>query len=148
MTSAVVTVRPDTPIRRAITRLLDAGVKRLPVVDEDGKLVGIVSRTDLMSPLLRPDQEIEREVKEDVILRSLWIDPTMMLVEVEGGVVRLEGRVESRSVKEILIDMVRRVDGVVGVEADELSYDLDDREVAPSPSRSDLKWGENWTRRA
>lgn len=148
MTRDVVTVAPEAPIREAIKTMLDAGVKRLPVVDEGGKLVGIASRTDLISPMLREDDEIEREVKEDVILRSLWIDPTMMLVEVEGGVVRLEGRVESRSVKEILIDMVRRVDGVVGVEADELSYDLDDREVAPSPSRSDLKWGENWTRRA
>ncbi|HEX6209019.1 MAG TPA: CBS domain-containing protein [Actinomycetota bacterium] len=147
MTSAVVTVRPDTPIRRAITRLLDAGVKRLPVMDEDGKLVGIVSRTDLMSPLLRPDQEIEREVKEDVILRSMWIDPTMMVVEVEEGVVRLEGRVESRSVKEILIEMVRRVDGVVGVDADQLEYEVDDRDVEAPPSRAGLQWGENWARR-
>ncbi|HEX6207586.1 MAG TPA: CBS domain-containing protein [Actinomycetota bacterium] len=147
MTSAVVTVHSDTPIKRAITRLLDAGVKRLPVVDEDGKLVGIVSRTDLMSPLLRPDEEIEREVKEDVILRSMWIDPTMMVVEVEEGVVRLEGRVESRSVKEILLDMVRRVDGVVGVDADLLEYEVDDRDVEPPPSQAGLRWGENWARR-
>ncbi|HUG88358.1 MAG TPA: CBS domain-containing protein [Actinomycetota bacterium] len=147
MTRDVVTVGSDAPIREAIKAMLDAGVKRLPVVDDDGKLVGIASRTDLISPMLREDDEIEREVKEDVILRSLWIDPTMMLVDVEGGVVRLEGRVESRSVKEILVDMVRRVDGVVGVEADDLSYEVDDREIEPPPARTGLTWGENWTRR-
>lgn len=147
MTRSVVTVNPDTPIRQAITRLLDAKVKRLPVVDEDARLVGIVSRTDLLSPLLRPDGEIEREVKEEVILRSMWLDPTMMIVEVKDGVVRLEGRVESRSVKEILVDLVRRVDGVVGVESDELGYEVDDRGIEPPPARAGLTWGENWTRR-
>jgi len=121
-------------------------VKRLPVVDDDARVVGIVSRNDLLSPFLRPDEDIEREVKEDVILKALWIDPSMIRVEVKDGVVHLEGRVETKSVKEILIDVVQRVDGVVGVEADSLTYDLDDREIPPPTPRSDLEWGENWIR--
>lgn len=147
MTRQVVTVAPEATILEAIKALLDAEVKRLPVVDADGRLVGIASRTDLISPFLRPDGEIEAEIKEEVILRSLWIDPTMIKPEVREGVVHLEGTVETKSVKEILVELVRRVDGVVGVEADDLSYEVDDREIEPQPPHTDLEWGENWVRR-
>ena len=146
MTSDVVTVTADTPVQRASKVLLDAGVKRLPVVDEEGRVVGIVSRRDLLSPFLRGDEEIASEVREDVILGAMWIDPSMIRAEVNGGVVRLQGRVDRRSVKEILVELVGRVDGVVGVQAEELEYEQDDRDVRPESPRSDLAWGENWIR--
>lgn len=143
MTRDVVTVEPETPLQQASKILLDAGVKRLPVVD-GGRVVGIVSRRDLLSPFLRSDQEIAHEVREDVILGAMWIDPSIIRADVHDGVVRLEGRVDRRSVKEILVELVHRVDGVVGVEAGDLEYDLDDRDVPPEPPRSELSWGENW----
>ena len=146
MTRDVVTVAPDTPVQQASKVLLDAGVKRLPVVDRNGPVVGIVSRRDLLSPFLRGDEEIASEVREDVILGAMWIDPSMIMAEVKDGVVRLQGRVDRRSVKEILVELVGRVDGVVGVQADELEYEQDDRDVRPEPPRSPLAWGENWIR--
>lgn len=145
MTRDVVIVRPDDTVREAANTLLKAEVKRLPVVDDEGRVVGIVSRRDLLAPYLRPDEEIAREVKEDLIFRTMWIDPTTIRVRVDGGVVRLEGRVDHKSSKDLMVELVGRLDGVVGVD-DRLTFEIDDRtvETAPTPS---LGWSENWVRR-
>ena len=145
MTRDVVTVEPQARVQQASKILLDAGVKRLPVVD-GGRVVGIVSRRDLLSPFLRSDEEIAREVREDVILGAMWIDPSMIRADVKDGVVHLEGQVDRRSVKEVLVELVHRLDGVVGVQAEALEYERDDRGVRPEPPRSELHWGENWVR--
>lgn len=137
MTRRVVTTTPDTPVREAIERLMQAEVKRLPVVDEEGRVVGIVSRGDLLRPFLRPDEQIRREITQDVLLRTMWIDPDTVRVAVHRGEVSLRGQVDRRSVKEILLELVRRVDGVVGVE-DHLRYREDDRKVRPGPARTPL----------
>jgi CBS domain-containing protein len=126
MTRDVVTVSPQTPMRDAARTLLEAGVKRLPVTDAGGRVVGVVSRTDLLRPYLRSDLDIRKEVVEDVILEAMWIDPSTLDVRVNRGVVTVTGRVERRSEKEILVELIRRVSGVVGVH-DELSYEEDDR---------------------
>lgn len=145
MTKDVVTVHPDDTVREAASILLKAEVKRLPVVDEGGRVVGVVSRRDLLSPYLRPDEEIAREVSEEVIYRTMWIDPTTVRVRVDEGVVRLEGRVDHKSSKELMVELVGRVDGVVGVD-DRLTFDFDDREVGAAP-RPPLGWSENWVKR-
>lgn len=125
MTREVETVRPRDRLHVAAKVLLDSGVKRLPVVDEGRRVVGIVSRRDLLRPYLRSDEEIEAEIRDEVLGRTMWIGPRAVRVEVDEGTVRLQGRVERRSVKELLVELVRRVDGVVGV-ADRLRYDEDD----------------------
>ncbi len=130
MTPEVVTVEPQTPVREAVIRLLKAGVKRLPVVDPDGRIVGIVSRRDLLEPFLRSDEDIRREIVEEVVLDAMWLDPATIDVAVERGVVRLRGQVDLRSTKEILVRMVDRVDGVVGA-VDELTFQREDRSVRP-----------------
>jgi len=146
MTTEVVTVRPDTPVDMAIRVLLKAGVKRLPVIDADGRVIGIVSRRDLLSPFLRSDEDIRDEVVGEVIHRTLWMDPATIRVEVADGVVSLRGRVDRRSEREILEAMIRRVDGVVGIE-NELTYRIDDRELrVPPPAHPELGWSENWVR--
>jgi CBS-domain-containing membrane protein len=126
MTRDVVTVRAETSVTDAARMLLEAGVKRLPVTDDQGRVVGIVSRADLLRPYLRSDLDIRREVIEEVILGAMWIDPATVDAKVLRGVVTLRGQVERRSEKEILVELVRRVSGVVGVH-DELSYEEDDR---------------------
>lgn len=126
MTRDVMTVRAETSVTDAARTLLEAGVKRLPVTDEAGRVVGIVSRADLLRPYLRSDLDIRREVIEDVVLGAMWIDPSTVDVQVRRGVVTVTGRVERRSEKEILVELIRRVSGVVGVH-DELSYEEDDR---------------------
>jgi len=128
MTTHVVTVRPEDDVRKAAKVLLDAGVKRLPVVDGNRRVVGIVSRRDLLRPYLRSDEDIREEVTEEVIQRVMAIDPRSVTVRVRDGVVGLEGQVEKKSVKEILVELVHRVDGVLGVD-DHLSFEHHDREM-------------------
>jgi CBS domain-containing protein len=132
MTHDLVTVTPGTSIHEAAQTMLRREVKRLPVLDEHGTLVGIVSRRDLLRPFLRDDEEIRSEVLEEIFVRTMWIDPRGFGVAVEGGVVTLEGKVDLKSSTEILVEFVRRVPGVVGVE-NRLTYSRDDRKLGTGP---------------
>ncbi|MBW8802665.1 MAG: CBS domain-containing protein [Catenulisporales bacterium] len=125
MTSPAVTVGPGDDVVRAARLMADHKVKRLPVVDKHGRLLGIVSRADLLGLFTRPDAEIRSEVLDGVLLRTLWIDPREMDVSVADGVVRLRGTVETRSVAELVGKMVRHTDGVVDV-FNELAWVRDD----------------------
>jgi CBS-domain-containing membrane protein len=100
-------------------------VKRLPVVDKEGELVGIVSRGDVLKVFLRPDAEIRREVIEGVLIHTLWMDPAGIKVTVTQGVVCLEGTVDRRSDIPFMVRLVTAVDGVVGVR-ESLSFRFDD----------------------
>ena len=72
-------------------------MKRLPVVDPaERTILGIVSRADLLKVFLRDDAEIARELREDVIRRTLWIDPDTIRILVRDGIVTMEGQVEHR----------------------------------------------------
>jgi CBS-domain-containing membrane protein len=146
MTGDVVVATPGLGARDAVKVLLDAGVKRLPVVDRDGLVVGIVSRRDLLEPFLRSDEDIYREIVQEVVVETMWLDPASIEVQVNRGVVTLSGKVDRKSTKEILAELVRRVDGVVGVE-DRVAYVQDDRRIPPGPPHRDLEWGENWVGR-
>lgn len=109
-----------------VARLLHAkSVKRLPVVDEDGVLVGIVSRGDMLTAFLRPDAELVRDVRQDVMVRTLWMDPELVSVTAFNGVVNLTGVVERRSDIPILTRLIHGVDGVVGIHCS-LTYRFDD----------------------
>jgi CBS domain-containing protein len=106
--------------------MLEQGVKRLPVVDGAGTLVGIVTRSDLVRAFVRSDEEIAREIREDVIRRALWIDPEEIEVTVERGEVRLAGELESRTEAALIPGFVERVPGVVSV-LSKLRWPDDDR---------------------
>jgi len=125
MTAPVVTVTPDASLGEAARLMHRRGVKRLPVVDDGGKILGILSRADLLKVFLREDVDIEHEVREDVVRRTLWIDPDTVTVSVHDGVVRLEGQLERRSLIPVLVRLVTAVEGIVGIE-DHLSYVVDD----------------------
>ncbi len=116
MTAPAITVEPTVSHREAARLMHRAHVKRLPVVDERGRVLGIVSRSDLIGMFLRDDAEIGREICDDVIGRALWLDPAGFVVRVTDGVVTIEGEVERRSLMPVLSDCIRRVDGVVGVQ--------------------------------
>jgi CBS domain-containing protein len=96
MTSPAVTVDPQATVTEAARRMQAAGMKRLPVVAGSGRLVGIVSRADLLRPLTRPDEEIRWAI-EELLGHELLVDPARVEVEVCDGVVSLTGRVERRS---------------------------------------------------
>lgn len=111
--------------------MAEKGVKRLLVVAEDGRLVGIVSRADVLKVHLRPDEEVRRDIVDAVLRRTLWLDPSEVHVEVGGGLVALSGHLDRRSLAELMVRLVGSVPGVVAVQ-DHLTYDLDDAELARS----------------
>ncbi len=121
MTSPPVTVAPDDTIERAARLMYTRKVKRLPVVDSNGHLVGIVSRSDLLSAFDRPDGDIRRVILDGVIQRDLSTDPAAFTVVVEDGIVTMEGVAETSEFGHDLLQRVRHVQGVVAVR-DRLSH--------------------------
>lgn len=125
MTADVVTVVPDARISAAARRMA-AGVKRLPVVDAAGTLVGIVSRADIMAVFARADEAIAAEIGDLLARGLLPIDLERVQVDVADGVVTLRGTVDARVDAAIFADIVGRFHGVVRVD-DRLEWDVDDR---------------------
>ena len=123
MTSPARTVKPSTEVPAAARIMIEEKIKRLPVV-ENGELVGIVTRADLVRAFHRPDEEIAAEIKGDVLWRKLWI-PDPVELTVPEGEVALSGEVETRTQVELVETYVRRVPGVVGLQC-ELTWRVDD----------------------
>ncbi len=109
------TIGPDRPLAEAATVMLEESINRLPVIDADNRLIGLVSRGDLVRAFARPDTEIQHEIEEDVIRRALWLDPSTVQVTVENGLVTLAGEVSSAAEAELLPTFTRKVPGVVEV---------------------------------
>lgn len=125
MTRNVVTIDDEASLAQAARVMREHGVKRLPVVDGKGNLLGIVSRADLLRVFLRPDDEITLDVESALIGPTRWVEPGRIRVGVADGVATLEGRAELRSQIPMLVGIAQTVDGVVDVEA-RLGYELDD----------------------
>jgi CBS domain-containing protein len=115
MSTPAQTITPDRPLAEAATIMLDEGVNRLPVVSTDGTLVGLVSRGDLVRAFARPDDEIRRDIEEDVSRKTMWLDPATLDVTVTNGIVTLAGEVASAADAELLPTFARKVPGVVDV---------------------------------
>ena len=130
MTAPAVTIEPGRPVQAAAAAMTDRGVKRLPVV-EDGRLVGIVTRSDLVRAFLRTDDELLRTIREDVLHRVLWLDPLAFELTVRNGEVAIGGRVERRSTARTVEEAVGMVPGVVSVTST-LTWSLDDRDLQPA----------------
>jgi CBS domain-containing protein len=114
MSRPPVTISPLRSVADAAALMLDDGVARLPVV-ENGKLVGIVTRHDLVRAFARSDEEIWQEIESDSIVRSYWRRPTSYDVAVRNGEVTLSGKVASKEDAKVIEAFVDRVPGVVGV---------------------------------
>jgi CBS domain-containing protein len=125
MTSPPVTIGPDEPVQHAAFLMYDRAVSRLPVVDQAGHLVGIVSQVDVVGIFSRPDEEIRREVTDRLIGQGFPMDPEHLQVTVRDGIVTLSGQPETGQVSRDIIEAVRNIDGVVAVR-DELGP-ADDR---------------------
>lgn len=117
MSRGVVTVPPNVEIYEAAKIMAVQEVKRLPVVDEDNRLLGVISRADIVSIFTRPDDVIEDEIREDLIRRVLFIDPDGVQVGVANGVVTLSGEVTTHSEASMLEELTNRLDGVLRVES-------------------------------
>lgn len=121
MTAPAITTRAGTGIAQAARLMRKNGVKRLPVVDGDGVLVGIVSRSDLLKPFLRSDEGIRDAVVEDILRGGMCVDPDSVAVDVRDGVVTLTGEMENEFVAADTVRLVRELNGVVSV-VDQLRY--------------------------
>ncbi len=118
MSRGVVTVRPNVEIYEAAKIMAVQEVKRLPVVDDDDRLLGVISRADIVSIFTRPDDVVEDEIREDLIRRVMFIDPDDIQVSVGNGVVTLSGQVATRSEASMLEELTNRLDGVLGVQSE------------------------------
>lgn len=133
MSRPVLTVGPDDKHPEAARLLTRNNIKRLPVVD-DGRLVGLVSRTDLLRSFVRPDKAIVDEVTDEVMRRVLWIDPGRVSVSCHEGDVSLSGHLETRADAELLVSLTERLDGVASVES-QLTWEIDNTKLeATGPS--------------
>ncbi|MGW1884586.1 CBS domain-containing protein [Streptomyces sp. NPDC001970] len=136
MTGPAVTVHADDTVAEAARTMLRRSVERLPVVDEEDRLVGIVTRRDLLQVFLRPDPEIRRRVIAEVLVDTLGLAPDAVGVHVVDGVVTLEGLLEKRSEIPVLLRLTEQLDGVVSV-TDRLTARVEDSRPVPSERSAD-----------
>jgi CBS domain-containing protein len=130
MTTPPVTVRSTGTICDAAALMSRHQVKRLPVVERANRLVGIVSRSDVLRLHVRPDAQILEEIRTRVLWDTLWIHPDSLTVAVRHGVATLTGTVDRCSTASILVQLVSGVPGVIQV-VDRVSYGFDDTRRRP-----------------
>ncbi|MGW5672191.1 CBS domain-containing protein [Micromonospora sp. NPDC003776] len=125
MTEPAVTTTPRASLPAA-ARLMDREVvKRLPVLDDLGRLVGIVTRSDLLRVHLRTDAEIREDVVQQVLRKVLAVRDGLVTVQVRDGEVTLDGRLDRRTAVELAGRLATQVAGVVQVH-NAVGYDVDD----------------------
>ena len=125
MSSPAVTIDPDAPLSQAAELMVRRRINRLPVVD-NGTLVGIVTRADIVRTFTRADGDIERQIKESVLAEAGVADPREIDVAVSKGIVSLSGKTDRRSVAELLPAEIEHIPGVVAVNSF-LSWREDDK---------------------
>ena len=131
MTASVETVHPWTRVAEAARRMRAASISWMPVTESDGRVVGVLSSSDVLKVFLRDDEQIRAVIRRDVLRRALAIDPDRIRVEVTDGVVTMAGELESSAEIEIARHLVEGMDGVV-VLRDRLYHRVDEpRRAAP-----------------
>ncbi|MGW5001357.1 CBS domain-containing protein [Streptomyces hydrogenans] len=115
MTTPAVTVPPEASLSRAARLMAVRRVRRLPVVDADGTIRGVVSRSDLLKVFLRPDEELADEVRREVVGHLFPLSRDRVEVQVEAGVVTLTGDVRDSTLIPLAERLARAVEGVVDV---------------------------------
>ncbi|GGP34004.1 CBS domain-containing protein [Streptomyces abikoensis] len=116
MSAPAVTVHGNASVAEAARTMARAGVKRLPVVDAHGRLVGIVSRCDLLKVYLRGDDDIAAEIHDSVIAPLFSHSRPTVQVRVEEGLVTLRGHMTDAALIPLVARLLRAVEGVVGVD--------------------------------
>jgi CBS domain-containing protein len=121
MTHPAVTIEPDAPVEDAARLMYARRVKRLPVTDATDRLVGIITRADVLAVYSRPDADIGREIRDEVIPNEFRTDPARFTVTVQDGIVTLEGTPQTTELGHDIVRCTRHVQGVVAVR-DRLTY--------------------------
>lgn len=133
MSSPAITVHPEQRVVDAARIMERHHIERLPVVDEEDRLIGIATRRDLLRVFLRTDEEIRAEVTDDVLTRAMCLPPHAVIVTVHDGMATLEGRLERSSDIPLTVQLTWRVDGVIGV-VNRLTFRFDDSRPPKDPA--------------
>lgn len=143
MTSDVITLGPDADHAEAARIMRKSGIKRIPIVEDDGTVRGIVSRSDILRAFARSDNDIISELRDHVMGEVLWIDPRKVEVKSVDGNVELHGHLETKSDAALLEDLTRRLDGVVSVSS-HLTWEVDNTKLEMTPPARDNLARPNW----
>jgi CBS domain-containing protein len=131
MTAPAVTIDAGRSLREAAALMVDAKVNRLPVTTDD-RLVGILTRADLVRAYLHRDDEALRAIREDVFRKTMWLDPDAYELSVREGALTMGGKVDRKSTATILERLSGLVEGVDRVD-NRLTWQLDDTNLEPPP---------------
>jgi CBS domain-containing protein len=115
MSTPAITVHPEQRIADAARVMERHGVERLPVVDEEDRLIGIATRRDLLRVFARTDATIRREVVDGIVVGVLGLPPEAVGVTVRDGMVTLTGRVPRSCEIAPAVRSAWKIEGVVGV---------------------------------
>lgn len=138
MTPQPITIDPGATAADAARRMQKERVNRLPVVDDAGRLIGIVSRGDVLKVFLVPDEQIRHRILHDVLQHDMWLDPRAFTVQVRDGLVTITGHVEQEIMVDVLRHAVSGLDGVVRVDAN-LTWRVSERDTR-RPLSTSLPW--------
>jgi CBS domain-containing protein len=127
MTARVVSAGPDATVQELVHLMITYDVNRVPIV-EGGRLIGIVTRADILRTLVRPDAAIVADLRWR-IAHELWIDPDTVGIDCRNGIVTLTGTVDTHADAELIRRWAAKTEGVVGVEGRDLRYTIDDRRI-------------------
>lgn len=130
MTTSVETLRPWARVAEAARRMRATSISWMPVTELDGRLVGVMSSSDVLKVFRREDAEIRAAIRHDVLHRALAVDPDTVRVEVADGVVTLVGELGTPADIEIARHLVNGMDGVVAV-VDQLHPRVGDQQRPP-----------------
>ena len=140
MTAPAVAIGSDRPVSEAAALMIARNVNRLPVVD-DGQLVGIVTRADLVRAYVRSDDELADTIRDEVLLHILWLDPRLFRVGVRDGVATISGHVQRRSTAAMIAPTVGMLPGIIDVRA-EVTWAVDDSQFKPSEPAAVFPFGQ------
>ncbi|WP_179499936.1 CBS domain-containing protein [Streptomyces sp. WZ.A104] len=135
MSSPAVTVYAEQTVAEAARLMTRQGCERLPVIDDEERLVGMVTRRDLLGFFIRPDAEVELRIRHDVLSGVLRVQADAVQVHVLDGVVVLAGRLPHRSLIRAALALTSRTEGVVAF-VNRMSVQTDDSSSQKKPDAS------------
>ena len=128
MSANPITIASDATLAEAARVMATNSVKRLPIIEIDGSVVGVLSRADIVAAFARPDELIDDEIREDIAKRVLFVDPESLDISVNDGIVALGGELPTKTDARILEELCRRLEGVVSIDSS-LTWKVDDTKL-------------------